>query len=91
MRATRRPSSLRASEPARRPGGRAACEWIIKTVVVCLMVILTWITVLNSRANTCAKTRLLGRVVFIGRKTNPGSAWPGRQAVWKPRCQAGTR
>jgi len=29
----------------------------------------------NSRANTWAKTRHLGRVVFINYKTNPGSAW----------------
>ena len=29
----------------------------------------------NSRANTCANVRLLGRVLFIGYKTNPGSAW----------------
>ena len=28
----------------------------------------------NSRANTCAKTRLLGRVVFIRYRTNPASA-----------------
>ena len=29
----------------------------------------------NSRANTCAQTRLRGRVVFIRYRTNPGSAW----------------
>ena len=27
----------------------------------------------NSRANTCAQTRLRGRVVFIRYRTNPGS------------------
>ena len=27
----------------------------------------------NSRANTCAQTRLRGRVVFISYRTNPGS------------------
>jgi hypothetical protein len=29
----------------------------------------------NSRANTCTKTRLHGRVVFISYRTNAGSAW----------------
>ena len=29
----------------------------------------------NSRANTCAQTRLRGRVVFIRYRTNPGFAW----------------
>ena len=30
----------------------------------------------NSRANTCAQTRLRGRVVFISYRTNPGSPGP---------------
>ena len=41
----------------------------------------------NSRANTCAQTRLLGRVVFISYKTNPGSAWScgdfHRPHIWR--------
>ena len=30
----------------------------------------------NSRANTCAQTRLRGRVVFISYRTNPGLPGP---------------
>ena len=51
------------------------CEWLIKTVIVYLMVILYMDNRGNSRANTCAQTRLCGRVVFISYRTNPGSAW----------------
>ena len=36
------------------------------------MVILYMDNCANCRANTCAQTRLLGRVVFISYRTNPG-------------------
>ena len=52
------------------------CEWLITTVIVCLTIVLYMDTHSNSRANTCAQTQLLGRVVFIRYRTNPGSAWP---------------
>jgi len=41
------------------------CEWLIKTVIVYLVIEITWITVVSSRANTCWLARLFGRAVFI--------------------------
>ena len=41
------------------------CEWLIKSVIVYLIVPYYMDNRGNSRANTCAKTRLFGRVVFI--------------------------
>ena len=46
------------------------CEWLIKTVIVYLAVTRYMDNCGNSRANTCVKTRLLGRVVFIRYKAN---------------------
>ena len=54
---------------------RQNCEWLIKTVIVYLMVILYMDNHANCLANTCVQTRLRGRVVFISYRTNPGSAW----------------
>ena len=34
------------------------CEWLITTVIVCLTIVLYMDTHSNSRANTCAQTRL---------------------------------
>ena len=51
------------------------CEWFIKRVIVYLMVIHYMDNFGNARANTCAPTRLRGRVVFIRCRTNPSSAW----------------
>ena len=45
------------------------CEWLIKTVIVYLAVTRYMDNCGNSRANTCVKTRLLGRVVFISPRT----------------------
>ena len=39
----------------------------------------------NSRANTCAQTRLRGRVVFISYRTNPGS--PGLVVIHNNRTK----
>ena len=47
------------------------CEWLIKTVIVYLMVTRYMDNCGNSRANTCTKARLLGRVVFIRYRTDP--------------------
>ena len=46
------------------------CEWLIKSVTVYLIVPYYLDNRSNSRANTCEKTRLFGRVVFIRYKTN---------------------
>jgi len=46
------------------------CEWLIKSVIVYLIVPYYLDNRSNSRANTCEKTRLFGRVVFIRYKTN---------------------
>ena len=46
------------------------CEWLIKSVIVYLMVSYYLDNRGNSRANTCTKSRLFGRDVFIRSKTN---------------------
>ena len=53
---------------------RRICEWLIKTVIIYLMINRYMDTCGNSRANTCAKSRLLGRDVFIRYRTNPARA-----------------
>ena len=50
------------------------CEWLIKSVIVYLIVPYYLDNRSNSRANTCEKTRLFGRVAFIRYKTN-GQQW----------------
>jgi len=51
------------------------CEWLIKSVIVYLIVPYYLDNRSNSRANTCAKTRLFGRVAFIRYKTNIVQQW----------------
>ncbi len=51
------------------------CEWLIKTVIVYLILESYMDNRGNSTANTCFKTRLFGRVVFIRYKTIPSGLW----------------
>ena len=51
------------------------CEWLIITVIIFQPVSDSLDTHGNSRANTCLRTRLHGRVALIRYRTNPGPAW----------------
>jgi len=48
------------------------CRWLIKSVIIYLMITYYLDNRSNSRANTCVKSWLSGRDVFIRYKTNAG-------------------
>ena len=62
---------------------RQNCEWLIKTVIVYLAVILYKDTYGNSRANTCLQARLHGRAAVIRSRTDPG--FPGLKMIHSKR------
>ena len=50
---------------------RLICEWLIKTALIEIVVAIYTDNCGNSRANTCAATRLIGRVVFMSIEITP--------------------
>ncbi len=53
------------------------CRWLIKSVIIYLMITYYLDNRSNSRANTCVKSWLSGRDVFIRYKTNAGGQLSG--------------